>query len=187
MRKLIVFNFITLNGYFKGPNGDVIWHIHDKEGNEQAVEGLKGGNILLFGRVTYDMMASYWPTPNAYKNDPVLAEGMNKAEKIVFSRTLKKAEWNNSRVVKDNTVEEIQKMKSVSDSRNMVLMGSGTISAQFTDQGLIDRYEILVDPIAIGDGTPLFKNIKHQLNFKLTTTKTLKSGRVLLHYEPLKK
>ena len=90
MNKLIAFNFITLNGYFKGPNGDIGWHRHGAEENEYAAEMLKFGSTLLFGRVTYEMMASYWPTPVAVKNDPIVAVKMNNANKIVFSRTLKR-------------------------------------------------------------------------------------------------
>jgi dihydrofolate reductase len=84
MRKVRVFNFITLDGYFEGPKRDISWHKHDAEGAEYAVEGLKSGGTLLFGRVTYELMASYWPTPLAFKNDPAVAEGMNNADKIVF-------------------------------------------------------------------------------------------------------
>jgi dihydrofolate reductase len=80
MRKVSVFNFISLNGYFEGPNSDISWHRHGVEENEYAVESLKSGNTLLFGRVTYELMARYWPTPTAFKNDPIVADGMNKAE-----------------------------------------------------------------------------------------------------------
>jgi len=186
MRKVGVFNFITLNGYFKGPKGDISWHKHGAEENEYAVEMLKAGSTLLFGRVTYEMMASYWPTPIAIKNDPIMAGGMNNADKIVFSRTLKKVEWNNTRLVTDNIAEEIQKMKRM-PGKDMTLLGSGTIVNQFAEQGLIDEYQIMVDPVVIGDGTPIFKDIKHKLDLKLTATRTFKSGVVLLCYQPVEK
>ncbi len=102
MRKVSAFIFVTLNGYFEGPKRDISWHQHGPEENEYAVEMLKSGNTLLFGRVTYELMASYWPTPYALKNDPIVAEGMNSADKIVFSRTLKKVDWRNTRLVKDS-------------------------------------------------------------------------------------
>ncbi|MBI1805500.1 MAG: dihydrofolate reductase [Ignavibacteria bacterium] len=189
MRTLTVFNFITLDGYFKGPNGDISWHRHGAEENEYAAEGLKSESTLLFGRVTYEMMANYWPTPNAIKNDPIVAEGMNNADKIVFSRTLKKVEWNNTRLLKDNIVEEIKKMKSASGGpgKDMTLLGSGSIVTQFAEQGLIDEYQFMVDPVAIGNGTPIFKDIKHKLDLKLTMTRTFKSGVVLLCYQPMEK
>lgn len=186
MRKLNAFNFVTLNGYFEGARGDISWHKHGGEENAYAVEGLKSESTLLFGRVTYEMMASYWPTPIAIKNDPIVAEGMNNAEKIVFSRTLKKVEWNNTRLVKDNIAKEIKKMKQM-PGKDMTLLGSGTIVTQFAEQGLIDEYQFMVDPVALGDGTPIFKNIKHKLDLKLTTTRTFKSGVVLLCYQPMEK
>jgi dihydrofolate reductase len=111
MGKLSVFNFITLNGFYKGPNNDISWHRHGAEENEFASEGLKSGSILLFGRVTYEMMAGYWPTPLAAQNDPSTAEGMNNSEKIVFSRTLKNAKWNNTRIISVNLIEEVKKLK----------------------------------------------------------------------------
>ena len=187
MRKISVFNFATLNGYFEGPKkADISWHMHGGEENEYSVEMLKSGNTLLFGRVTYEMMASFWPTPEALRTSPVVAEGMNKAEKIVFSRTLKKVSWSNSRLLKDNIVEEIRNMKQI-PGKDMALLGSGSILTQFAEQGLIDEYQIMVDPVALGGGTPLFKGMKQKLNLKLTTTKVFKSGVVLLCYQPMDK
>lgn len=187
MRKVSVFNFATLNGYFEGPKkGDISWHRHGGEEAEYSAESLKSGNTLLFGRVTYEMMVSYWPTPMAMENFPIVAEGMNKAEKIVFSRTLKKVAWNNTRLLKGNIVEEIKKMKQM-HGKDMTLLGSGSILTQFAEQGLIDEYQIMVDPVAIGDGTPMFKGIKHQLDLKLTKTRTFKNGVVLLCYQPMEK
>ena len=186
MRKVTVFNFITLNGYFKGPKEDISWHRHGAEENDYAAESLKSGNTLLFGRVTYEMMASYWPTPAAAKSDPIVAEGMNNAEKIVFSRTLEKAEWKNTRLIKDNIVEEIRKMKQL-PGKDMTLLGSGSILTQFAEQGLIDEYQIMVDPVILGDGTPIMKGLTRKLDLKLTGTRTFKSGVVLLSYRPVEK
>ena len=186
MSKVSVYNFITLDGYFKGPNGDLSWHRHGAEENEYAAEMLKSGNTLLFGRVTYEMMASYWPTPDAIKNDPIVAGRMNEADKIVFSRTLKKAEWSHTTIMKDNIGEEIRKIKQA-PGKDMTLLGSGSILTQFAEQGLIDEYQIMVDPVALGDGTPIFKGIKQRLNLELTTTKAFGSGVVLLCYKPVER
>lgn len=186
MRKLSVFNFITLNGYYKGPNEDTSWHKHGAEENEYAAEGAGSGSILLFGRVTYEMMAGFWPTPEAQKMFPQVAAGMNNADKIVFSSTLKKAAWKNTRLVSSNITDEIKKMKQTS-GKDMTLLGSGSILTQFAEEGLIDEYQFMVDPVALGDGTPIFRNIKHNIDLKLTTTRTFKSGVVLLCYEPVKK
>jgi len=185
MRNLSVFNFVTLNGFYKGPNGDLGWHKHGAEEGAYAAEGLRSESTLLFGRVTYEMMAGYWPTPMAAQNDPVVAAGMNKAEKIVFSRTLKQADWNNSRVIRDNIVGEIKAMKQGSGS-DLTILGSGSIVTQFADAGLIDEYQIMVDPVALGSGTPIFNHLKRPLNLKLTTTRAFKSGVVLICYQPLR-
>lgn len=185
MGKLSIFNFITLNGYYKGPNEDIGWHRHGGEESQYSEEGLAHENILMFGRRTYEMMAAFWPTPAAKDLFPKVAEGMNKAEKIVFSRTLKKAGWNNTRVMKENIVEEIKMMKQT-PGRDMTILGSGSIVTQLAEQGLIDEYQIMVDPVALGDGTPVFQGMKHKLDLKLTGTRTFKSGVVLLSYQPMK-
>ena len=183
MGKVSAFNFVTLDGYFEGPKRDISWHKHDADGTAYAVEGLKSGNMLLFGRVTYELMASYWPTPIAIQNDPVVAEGMNKAEKIVFSRTLKKVGWNNTRLVRNNIGKETRKLKKL-HGKDMTLLGSGSILTQLAEEGLIDEFQFMVNPVALGEGTPIFKNIKHRLNLKLTSTRTFKNGNVLLCYQP---
>jgi dihydrofolate reductase len=108
---------------------------------------------------------------------------MNKAEKIVFSRTLKKADWNNTILINDNIVEEIKKRKQTS-KKDMTLLGSGTVLSQFAEHGLIDEYQIMVDPVVIAAGTIVFKGITHQLDLELTKTRTFKSGVVLLCYVP---
>jgi dihydrofolate reductase len=181
MGKLRMYNFITPNGYFKGLNGDISWHIHGEEEDEYAAEMLALDDILLFGRITYELMVSYWPTEFAIKNDPVVAEGMNKAEKFVFSRTLDKVEWNNTRLIKENIVDEIKKMKWLS-KKNMTILGSGSIVHLFAENGLIDEYQFMVDPVILGSGTPLFEGVRNSFNLKLTGTRTFKSGVVLLNY-----
>ena len=186
MGKLGVFNFVTLDGYFQGPDGDIRWHRHDAQENEVAAEMLKAGHTLLFGRVTYELMAGYWPTPDAIRNDPTVAEGMNKAEKIVFSRTLKEAAWSNTRVIGENIEEEIRKLKQA-PGKNMTVLGSGSIVTRFAQLGLIDEYQIMVDPVVLGDGTSIFKGVNRRRNLKLTATRPLKSGSVLLSYQPAEK
>jgi dihydrofolate reductase len=124
MGKLRVFNFITLNGYFQGTKGDISW-AHRGEEDEYAAEMLKGRDRLLFGRVTYELMKSYWPTPQAMKDAPLVAQGMNSADKIVFSRTLDKAEWNNTQAVRENISEEMKKLKEES-ARDSTILGSGS-------------------------------------------------------------
>jgi dihydrofolate reductase len=188
MAMLTVFNFISLNACYKGPDNDVSWHRHDPEENGFAVEMLKKDHILLFGRRTYQMMAGYWPTDAAKKTDPLVARGMNEAEKIVFSRTLKKSDplvigWQNTTIVHDQIVAEMKKMKQQS-GKNMTLLGSGSILTQFAEAGLIDEYQFMVDPVVIAGGTPVFNGVQHQLDLQCTLVKQFKTGVVLLCYRP---
>jgi dihydrofolate reductase len=181
MRKLGVFNFISLDGCFKGPEGDISWHRQDAEGSGYAAEMLKAESTLLFGRVTYELMAGYWPTPEAILSQPTVAEGMNRAEKIVFSRTLNTVDWHNTRLVKSNIADEIRKMKQM-EGNDMTLLGSGSIVTQFAEEGLIDEFRIMVDPVVLGGGTQIFKGISHRLDLRHTATRVFNNGNVLLSY-----
>lgn len=151
MSRLSVFNLVTLDGYFAGPGGDISWHNVDPEFQELANEASNSGNRLLFGRVTYELMAAYWPTPEAIKDDPVVARGMNSAEKIVFSRTLKNVDWNNTRLVTDDMLAEVRRLKQGS-GKDLTILGSGSIVAQLAQEGLIDEFEILLNPVVLGQG-----------------------------------
>jgi dihydrofolate reductase len=184
MRKLSVFNFITLNGYFKGINEDISWHRHGDEESAFASEGAQTQSVLLFGRKTYEMMASYWPTPQAMKDAPAVADGMNKSEKIVFSKTLTAATWKNTRLVKDNIVEEVRKLKQTAGN-DLTVLGSGSIITQFAAAGLIDDFQFMVDPVVLGEGSTMFQGLPEKLDLKLTQTKSFKSGVVLLCYKPV--
>lgn len=179
------FQFITLNGLFKGPDNDISWHRHGEEESQFAEEGAQSGSTLLFGRITYEMMASFWPTPEARQAMPVVAEGMNRSEKIVFSRTLKTAPWNNTRIVKDNIAAEVKRLKE--SGKAMTILGSGSIVTQLANSGLIDEYQVMIDPVALGSGTPLFEGLQHKLDLQLITSRVFKSGVVLLSYRPMNK
>ncbi len=183
MRKLNVFNLVTLDGYFAGEDGDIAWHAVDEEFQELAKAASNSGNTLLFGRKTYQLMESYWPTPEARKNDPIVAKGMNAAPKIVFSRTLEKADWNNTRLVKDNMLAEVRKMKQQT-GKDMTVLGSGSIVSQLAQEGLIDEYQVLVNPVVIGRGRTMFEGIRDKIALKLIKTRTFGNGNVLLTYEP---
>lgn len=185
MRKIIVFENVTLDGFMAGPNGEIDWAIRDDEVTQYSKEGHDSVDMFLFGRVTYDMMASFWPTPAGQSANPVFAEFLNTSPKIVFSTTLKKADWQNAEVVKELTNEEILKLKQ-QPGKNMMIFGSGTIVEQLTKLGLIDEYQLMVNPVILGKGKPLFENITDKINLKLVKTKTFKSGIVLLQYQPVK-
>ena len=184
MPKIIVFNQVTLDGYFVDMNGDMSWaHKNDPEWNAFVADNAKGDATLLFGRITYELMAGFWPTPQAMKTMPVVAERMNDLPKVVFSRTLDQASWNNTKLVKSDMVAAIRKMKK-EPGNDMVIMGSGSIVSQLTQQGLIDEYEVVVNPLVLGRGRTMFEGVKEKLNLKLTKTRSFSNGNVFLCYEP---
>ena len=186
MRKLFSFNMVTLDGFFEGPNREIDWHnvdTEDGEFNEFAVEQLNAMDTLLFGRVTYQLMASYWPTPTALEGDPIVAELMNRLPKVVVSRTLDKVEWNNTRLVKDHVAEEILKLKQ-QPGKDIALFGSANLMSTLMQLDLIDEHRIMVNPVLLGDGNPLFKKAKDRQSLKLIRTRTIRSGNVLLCYRP---
>jgi len=187
MRKLIVFNHISLDGYFVDANGSMAWakmDTHDPEYNAFVAGNASGDGTLLFGRVTYELMIKYWPTPIAKQHDPVVAEGMNNMPKFVFSRTMDKASWNNTRVVEGDLASEVKKMKQLAGS-GMAILGSGTIVSQLAAAGLIDEYQVVVNPIILGKGRTMFEGVKDMLSLKLTKTRSFKSGKVFCCYEPV--
>jgi len=185
MRKLFLFNMTTLDGFFEGPNQDISWHNVDEEFNEFAIDQLNEIDTLLFGRITYQGMESYWPTESAIKDDPIVAGLMNSLSKIVFSKTLDKAEWNNSRLVKENVAEEVLKLKGQS-GKDIAIFGSSELAVTLAESGLIDEYRIILNPVFLGHGTPLLKGIKEKVNLKLLRARTFKSDNVLLYYAPVK-
>lgn len=184
MRKLTVFNQVSLDGYFCGVNGDLSWahqNSNDKEWNDFVSGNASGGGVLIFGRVTYEMMASFWPTKMAMDIDPIVASQMNKLQKIVFSKTMKKAEWQNTQLINGNLSDEIRKLKN-SDGDDMVILGSGTLVSQLTDPGLIDAYQIIINPIVLGNGRTMFEGVKNSPKLKLTDTRKFNNENLLLNY-----
>jgi dihydrofolate reductase len=181
MRKIIVANLASLDGFIAGPNGEIDWFNVDKEFERYAVDFISTVDTMLYGRVTYQLMAGYWPTASATENDPRIIDAMNSFPKVVFSKTLNKVEWKNARLVKDDIGGEISRLKQ-QPGKNMVIYGSGTIVSQLSQMGLIDEYRIFVSPIILGNGRQQFENIDHKLDLKLLETKTFGTGMVLLHY-----
>ncbi|WP_353720284.1 dihydrofolate reductase family protein [Dyadobacter sp. 676] len=184
MGKLIAYNFTTLNGYFKGRDNDISWHRHGQEENEFAAGNLETRATLLFGRITYEMMAGFWPTPMAMESMPEVARGMNETEKIVFSTTLKTARWANTTLIKTDLVEAVRALKA-DPERMMTILGSGSIIMQLAEARLIDEYQFMIDPVAIGEGTPSFQGLTRKLDLELIDSRVFGSGVVLLRYVPL--
>ena len=186
MRKLYAFNMVTLDGFFEGENHDISWHNVDEEFNQFAIEQANSNEMLVFGRVTYQMMAGYWSSPEAIKDDPIVADYMNRTPKIVVSRTLSNADWNNTRLVKDHVAEEIAKVK-LQPGKDIAVFGSANLLSTLMEAGLVDEHRIMVNPLLLGSGTPLFKNSKDKLDLKLVKTRTFGNGNVLLCYQPNRK
>jgi dihydrofolate reductase len=185
MRKLAVFNHVSLDGYFVDAGGSMRWAKtadQDAEWNAFVAENAKGGGTLLFGRVTYDLMISYWPTPMAMQHAPAVAKRMNNLPKVVFSRTLDKVTWNNTRLVKGDLIAETRKMKE-EPGDDMVILGSGRIVAQLAPEGLIDAYQVVVNPIVLGQGRTMFEGVPGNLSLKLTKSRAFGNGNVFLSYE----
>lgn len=183
MARLFVFNLVTLDGYFKGKNGDISWHNFGSDEQKISDTLSNAGSTLIFGRVTYELMKGYWTSADAKKSDPVTANGMNQSKKYVFSRKLKKADWENTTLIGKNLVSEIKKLKKKSKV-DLCILGSGQIVSQCAEAGLIDSYSILLNPIALGRGKTMFEGIKGPLKLKLDSVKKMKSGNVLLNYLP---
>jgi dihydrofolate reductase len=185
MRRLAVFNSVTLDGYFVDMKGDMSWaHQDDAEWNAFVADNASGEAVLVFGRVTYEMMASWWPTPQALQSLPAVAERMNSLQKVVFSRTLDRASWSNTTLVKGDMVRAVRKMKQ-EPGNDLVILGSGSIVAQLAQEGLIDEYQIALNPVALGAGRTMFDGIRERLRLKLTQTRSFANGNVFLRYEPI--
>ena len=178
-----MFNRTSLDGFFAGPNGNIDWFIPDPE-VDRDIHQMMNLDSCLFGRVTYQMFENYWPMvahdPAAPAGAKTMANELNVMTKIVFSKTLDKLTWENSRLIKANLVEEVKRLKHGA-GKDFVIFGSGSIVQQLTCEDLIDEYLILVTPIALGAGKSLFAGVDHS-NFKLVEAKSYNSGNVLLHY-----
>ncbi len=182
MRKIVASEMVSLDGFFAGPDGEIDWFVWDDDLREHSIGLLGTVDTLLFGRVTYQMMAGYWPT-NATEEDPAITNGMNTLAKIVYSKSLKAVGWNNSRLVREIVPEEIRKMKEL-PGKDMAIFGSGNIVSTFARLGLIDEYRLIVNPVVLGRGKPLFRDIGDRQKLKLTKSTTFGSGNVLLCYAP---
>jgi dihydrofolate reductase len=139
--------------------------------------------MLLFGRITYELMAGYWPAPLALKNDPVIAERMNTLPKVVFSRTLDQALWQNTTLVKSDMVAAVCKMKAEPGHDDaMVILGSGSVVSQLARESLIDVYQLVLNPVVLGRGRTLFDGIRNKLRLKLTQSRSFANGSVFLSF-----
>lgn len=179
MGKLNSFTFITLDGYYKNAFDNTSWHQHSEEAAKFSEESLASGNTLLFGRKTYEMMAGFWPSPMAKELFPKVAESMNQADKLVISNSLSQTNWENSQLLPNDWLEEIEKRK---ENTNITLLGSGSILKQLAEADLIDQFQFLIDPIVIGNGSSIFKDIMNPIHFNLLDSKIFRDGSILITY-----
>ncbi|TGK08957.1 dihydrofolate reductase [Leptospira fletcheri] len=185
MRKIVFQMLTTLDGYYAGSNGEIDWHYVDDSFNEYAMDFLDQVDTLVFGRRTYELMAGYWPTSLAVEQDPLVAERMNDLDKIVCSRTLTKADWKNTRLIRENVKEEFSVLKKT-PGKDIAIFGSSNLGAYLAEQGLIDEYRIMINPLFLGKGKPLFEGLSSILHLELFDWKRFDSGLVSLLYRPKK-
>ena len=178
MRKLIIWDMMTVDGFFEGPDRDISWFVYEDDLESYIRETHENADTLVFGRVTYEFMAGIWPSEEGW-----IADLMNNIEKVVFSRTLKTADWNNTKVFNGNVAEEVSKLKA-KDGGDIFVFGSADLTATLMEHDLIDEYHLGINPVILGSGTPLFKGGRTRKPLKHLETRTLKSGVVILHYAP---
>ncbi|NGM82053.1 dihydrofolate reductase family protein [Paenibacillus sp. 7124] len=183
MRKIVLFNNISVDGYYAGPGGEIDWFIHDPEVNQAAHERMSPDTVL-FGRATYQMFEGYWPhvaaNPKAPEGARRMANELNQMTKVVFSSTLQEVSWMNSRLLSGNLQEEVRRLKE-GEGADITIFGSGTIVQQLAKAGLIDEYLLVLTPVVIGNGKPLFIDAG-KMKLELLEARSFSSGIVLLHY-----
>lgn len=175
----------SLDGFVAGPKGEIDWIKVDEELFEYSGKLTDQADTALYGRITYQMMESYWPTaadqPTATKHDIEHSRWYNKVAKIVLSRTMQQTNLSNTKIIGDNIPKEINKVKQET-GKNILIFGSPTVAHTFMAHNLLDDYWLFVNPIVLGNGIPLFKSIKDSIQLKLVTTKVFSSGVIGLHY-----
>jgi dihydrofolate reductase len=185
MRNLIVCNSMSIDGFISDPNGDMRWA---HEGSDDAefraftAGNAKGGGELVLGRVTYDMMVGFWPTPEAHTAMPDVAKGMNDSPKVVFSRSMDRATWNNTRLFKSDVEGTIRGLKR-EEGPGLVVLGSASIVRELAQADLVDEYHLVVCPVILGDGKSMFAGVNPLRSLRLARSRTFPNGKTLLVYE----
>ncbi|WP_316771207.1 dihydrofolate reductase family protein [Pedobacter frigiditerrae] len=185
MRKIISFMHISLDGFVAGPNGEMNWIKVDEEIFDHGAKRIGEGDTALYGRVTYQMMESYWPTaadkPDASRHDIEHSKWYAKVHKVVLSKTLEGQDLSNTTIINENLVDNINKVKQ-GEGADILLFGSPTATHSLMQQNLIDGYWLFVNPIILGEGIPLFVNVKDKIKLKLLNTRQFTSGVTELNY-----
>jgi dihydrofolate reductase len=195
MRRIVMFNRVSADGYFAAADGDLGWVVPEEELDRGAADNLGGSDMILFGRRTYEMFESYWPkvigdSPTAPDpHDPgrqspeirAVGEWINEADKLVISRTRQDVTWKNSRLLHQLDPREIQALKE-QPGKDIMIFGSGSIVSQLTEHGLIDEYRFVVGPVLLGSGRPLVSGVPATTRLKLAEAREYPSGNVMLTY-----
>ncbi|HEX2382971.1 MAG TPA: dihydrofolate reductase family protein [Acidimicrobiales bacterium] len=185
MRNVISFMVTTLDGYVEGPNGEFDWPNVDDEFNDFAIKQLADIDTLLFGRVGYEGMASYWPTDQAQRDDPDVAGLMNGVAKVVYSKTLDKADWSNTTLVQDDAATDVEQRKQQS-GKTMGIFGSPNLAVSLMRAGLVDELRVMVMPILLGAGRSLYDALDgERVAVQHVDTRTFASGNVIITYRPV--
>ena len=181
MARLIMWNLMTLDGYVEGPNRDIDWHLDvwGEELEKLSIEQGRAAGGLMFGRVTYELMANHWPSQKGE-----IPDFMNGLPKYVFSRTLKTSAWNNTQMFGDADVPGTVARLKRESAKDILLMGSADLAASLIPHGLIDEYRLVVTPRLLGGGSPLFRP-GERARLKLLDSRNLSTGGVILRYEPI--
>lgn len=182
MRTLSIFNNISLDGYFTDALNDMSWAhgADDADFNAFVAGNASGDGVLVFGRITYDMMAGWWPSDMAAQAMPEVAAGMNAMTKYVFSRSMTSADWQNTQVFNEDAVEAMRRLKAGAGGA-MVVLGSGSLMSQLAKAGLVDDYQVVVCPVVLGAGRTMFEGIDRR-DLTLTESRAFKNGKVFLRY-----
>lgn len=175
---------VSVDGYFEGPNHDLSWHNVDNEFNQFAIKQLDEADTLIFGRRTYELMASYWPSEEAKKDDSEVAKRMNEMRKLVFSKSLKSTSWNNVEIHAESIANILGNLKKL-PGKDIAVLGSSNLCLTLLHESLLDEARIMVNPIALGQGTSLFQGLDRVQKLKLIKTRTFKSGNILNNYSVL--
>lgn len=179
MRKLFVSNLVSLDGYLAGPNREIDWHNVDGEYEAYGVQMMNAAGAILFGRITYELMAGYWPTVT--DNNPEVTRQMNVLPKYVFSNTLEQVAWDNTQLVKEPMASFVRRLKA-EEGGDIVILGSGTIVSQLTALRLIDEYRIFTVPVLLGGGIPAFPPEFGRATLELVSSREFSEGNVLNTY-----
>ncbi len=186
MRKVILAMQVTLDGFVAGPKDELDWLVDEEEQWKDLFEMLRSADTFLLGRAMYPDYANYWRSvlanPAAKKNEMKFARIAEKTPHIVFSRTMKKADWKNTRIERRDVSEAVRKLKQQA-GKNIVVWGGASFASSLIGLGLVDEYRLLVNPVILGKGKPLFRNMNERRRIKLVETKKFRSGVVMLHYK----